>query len=68
MSGIVKRLKKERDRIEQHLSGLNAALTAFAGVYRGTAKPGRKRHKMSAKDRAKISKSTLGEVRATRRS
>jgi hypothetical protein len=31
----VKQLKKERDRVEQQLSGLNAALTAFAGAYRG---------------------------------
>jgi hypothetical protein len=54
VSAIVKQLKKERDRVEQQLSGLNAALTAFAGVYRGTAKPGRKRRKMSAKIRAKI--------------
>jgi hypothetical protein len=54
MSGIVKQLKKERDRVEQQLSGLNAALAAFAGVYRGTAKPGSKGHKMSAKSRAKI--------------
>jgi len=29
-------LKKERDRVAQQLSGLNAALEAFAGVYRGT--------------------------------
>jgi hypothetical protein len=54
LSAIVKQLKKERDRVEQQLSGLNAALTAFAGVYRGTAKPMRKRRKMSAKSRAKI--------------
>jgi hypothetical protein len=54
LSGIVKQLKKERDRVEQQLSGLNAALAAFAGVYRGTAKPGRKRRKMSAKSRATI--------------
>jgi hypothetical protein len=53
-AGIVKQLKKERDRVEQQLSGLNAALAAFAGVYRGTAKPRRKRRKMSAKSRAKI--------------
>jgi hypothetical protein len=53
-SGIVKQLKEERDRVEQQLSGLNAALAAFAGVYRGTAKPTRKRRKMSAKSRAKI--------------
>ena len=25
----------ERERVEQQLSGLNAALTAFAGAYRG---------------------------------
>jgi hypothetical protein len=54
LSGIVKQLKQERDRVERQLSGLNAALTAFAGVYRGTAKPGRRRRKMSAKARAKI--------------
>jgi hypothetical protein len=39
LSGIVKQLKEERDRVEQLLSGLNAALAAFAGMYRGTAKP-----------------------------
>ena len=54
LSGIVKRLKNERDRVEQQLSGLNAALAAFAGVFRGAAKPGRKRRRMSAKSRAKI--------------
>ena len=53
LSGIVKQLKKERDRVEQQLSGLDAALRAFANVYSGT-KPGRKRRKMSAKARAKI--------------
>jgi len=52
VSGIVKQLKKERDRVEQQLSKLNAALAAFAGVYRG-GKPTRRR-KMSAKSRAKI--------------
>ena len=54
LSGIVNRLKKERDRVEQQLSGLNDALEAFAGVYRGTAKPGRKRRKMSVAARRKI--------------
>jgi len=48
----MKQLKKERDRVEMQLSGLNAALTAFAGVYGG--KRIRKRKKMSAKSRAKI--------------
>jgi hypothetical protein len=54
LSGFVKQLKEERDRVERQLSGLNAALMAFARVYRGTAKPTRKRRKMSAKSRAKI--------------
>ena len=53
LTGIVKQLKKERDRVEKQLSGLNAALAAFAGVYAGT-KPTRKRRKMSAKARARI--------------
>jgi len=52
MSDIVKRLKKERDRVEKQLLGLNAALSAFTGVYTGT-KP-RKRRNLSAKARAKI--------------
>jgi len=53
LSSIIAQLKQERDRVEQQLSGLNAALTAFAGVY-GGGKPIRKRRKMSAKSRAKI--------------
>jgi hypothetical protein len=57
--GIVKQLRKERDRVEKQLSGLNAALSAFIGAYTGKAgnaiaKPTRKRRKMSAKARAKI--------------
>jgi hypothetical protein len=69
LSGIVQQLKKERDRVQQQLSGLNASLSAFVGVYGGTAKPTRKRRKMSAKSRAKIAaahcsgtEGTLGEV------
>jgi hypothetical protein len=53
LSSIMKQLKKERDRVQKQLSGLNAALTAFAGVY-GNGQPSRKRRKMSAKSRAKI--------------
>ena len=30
LSSIIAQLKKERDRVEKQLSGLNAALTAFA--------------------------------------
>ena len=51
LSGIVGQLKRERDRVQQQLSGLNAALAAFAGVYNGTGTP---RRKMSAKGRARI--------------
>lgn len=53
LSSIVKQLKKERDRVAKRLSGMDAALTAFAGVYSGS-KPSRKRRKVSAKGRAKI--------------
>jgi hypothetical protein len=53
MSGLVRQLKKERDRVEKQLTGLNAALSAFVGVYART-KPPRTRRKMSAKARAKI--------------
>jgi hypothetical protein len=53
LSGIVKQLKKERDRVQHQLSGLNAALEAFARAYRGGAgtKP---RRKISATGRARI--------------
>jgi hypothetical protein len=55
MTGIAKQLKKERDRVERQLSGLNAALAAFVGAYSGKAKPTRPRRKLSAKARAAIS-------------
>ena len=52
---IVKQLRKERDRLEKQLSGLNAALAAFVGTYYGgKAKPTRKRRKLSAKARKAI--------------
>lgn len=50
LSGIVKQLKDERDRVEKHLHALNAALTAFVGAYSGSAK-----RSMSAAARRKIS-------------
>ena len=53
LSGIMRQLKKERDRVEKQLSGMDAALRAFAKLYSG-GKPSRKRRKMSAKSRAKI--------------
>jgi hypothetical protein len=51
--GIVKQLKKERDRVQHQLSGLNAALAAFAGVYAANTVTNTRR-KMSAKGRARI--------------
>ena len=44
LSSIMKQLRKERDRVEKQLSGMDAALRAFAGVY-GGGKPSRKRRK-----------------------
>ncbi len=70
LSGIVRQLKQERDRVEQQLSGLNAALAAFAGVYRGTAKPTRKRREMSAAARKRIAaaqRARWAKVRAKRK-
>ena len=52
VSSIIAQLKQERDRVERQLSGLNAALVAFAGVY--GAKPVRKRRKMSVAAKKKI--------------
>ena len=72
LSKIVGQLKKERDRVQQQLSGLNAALAAFAGVYgggRAKSLPGspKKRRTMSAKGRAAIrraQKARWAKVRA----
>jgi hypothetical protein len=50
LSGIVEQLKKERDRVERELSGLNAALAAFVNVYAGS----RPKRRVSAKSRAKM--------------
>jgi hypothetical protein len=46
LSGLIKELKAEKDLMQRHLAGIDAALTVFAGAY---AKPTRKRRKMSAK-------------------
>ncbi len=55
VSTIVMQMKKERDRVEKQLLGLNAALAAFVGAYNGAKpKPTRKRRKLSLKARAKI--------------
>lgn len=48
-------MKKERDKIEKQLSGLNAALAAFVGAYYGgKSKPTRKKRTMSAAGRKRI--------------
>jgi hypothetical protein len=70
VSSIMKQLKQERDRVKRELSGLEAALTAFASAYSGT-KPSRKRRKMSAKSRAKIAaaqRARWAKVKAKRKS
>jgi hypothetical protein len=53
VSSIFSQLKRERDRVAKQLSGMDAALGAFAGVY-SNGQPSRKRRKMSAAVRAKI--------------
>jgi hypothetical protein len=66
VSNIVKQLKKERDRVEKQLSGLNAALAAFAGTYTG-AKPTRKKRTVSLAARKKMAaaqKARWAKVRA----
>jgi hypothetical protein len=50
LSSLVKQLKKERDRVERQLAGLNAALKAFAGVY-GGATHGKRRISASGRKR-----------------
>ena len=49
LTGIVKQLKQERNRVAEQLSGLNAALAALSGP-NGTRKGGT----LSAQARAKI--------------
>jgi hypothetical protein len=75
LSRIVGQLKKERDRVQQQLSGLNAALAAFAGVYTNhgsKAGPAQKRQRrpMSARGRAAIrraQKARWAKVRAAKK-
>jgi hypothetical protein len=51
LSGLIKELKAEKDQLQRHLAGIDAALTAFVGAY---TKPTRKRRKMSVAARKKI--------------
>ena len=72
LSRIVGQLKKERARVQQQLSGLNAALAAFAGVYsNGVPAKKRTRRALSAKGRAAIrraQKARWAKVRAAKKS
>ena len=54
VSSIAKQLKRERDRVERQLSGLNAALVAFANVYNGAVPVRGKRRTMSLAGRKRI--------------
>jgi hypothetical protein len=68
LSGLIKELKAEKDVMQRHLAGIDAALTAFAGAYQ--TKPTRKRRKMSAASRAKIAaaqRRRWAKVRAKRK-
>jgi hypothetical protein len=61
VSSIIAQLKKERDRVEMQLTGLNAALTAFAGVYSGAINGKRRisaagRKRIAAAQRARWAK------------
>jgi hypothetical protein len=71
LSRIVGQLKKERARVQQQLSGLNAALAAFAGDYGGSgASKKRTRRPLSAKGRAAIrraQKARWAKVRAEKK-
>jgi len=53
LSNLVRTLRQERDKVEGQLSALNAALAAFVGMYK--SKPTRKRRRMSAAARKRIS-------------
>ena len=45
----MKRLKKERDLVERQLTGLNAALAAFVGLYGGSQVTGKRKVSVAAR-------------------
>ena len=65
VSSIIKQLKQERDRVAKQLSGIDAALTAFATFYR---LPSRQRRIMSLVARKKIAAAQRAKVRTKKRS
>lgn len=62
VSSIIGQLKLERDRVERQLTGLNAALTAFANVYSGATNGKRQ---ISAASRSIDKETDGGELRDT---
>ena len=70
MTKLLKQLKKERDQVQKQLSGLNAAISAFAGVYAGTTKPTGKKRTISAAGRKRIAaaqRARWAKVKAAKR-
>jgi hypothetical protein len=61
VSSILKQLKQERDRVAKQLSGMDAALRAFAGVY-GNGQPSRKRAEDVSKESGQDSCCTACKV------
>jgi hypothetical protein len=71
LSGIVKKLRDERERVEKQLSALNAALTAFVGTYSGSksnampAMSAAARKKISRAQKARWAKRRASNIKAT---
>ena len=71
LSGVVKKLRDERERVEKQLSALNAALTAFVGAYGGSksnatpAMSAARRKKISRAQTARWAKRTASNIKAT---
>jgi hypothetical protein len=54
VSSIITQLKVERDRVAKQLSGMEAALRAFASAYGGGASPGRRQISAAGKNRIAV--------------
>ena len=70
LSGVVQQLQRERDRAQEEVKGLNAALAALLGLKAGPARKRRTlsaaaRRKMSLAQKARWARRTLGSQVAT---
>jgi hypothetical protein len=63
VSSLVGQLKQQRDRVAKQLSGLNAALTAFAGAYGGASQGKRQISAAGRKRIAAAQKARWAKVR-----